>query len=225
MGSIGGKTKIKIRCLDAQVPFSFYTVQDGKNFIKYGVGSPTQSFQVTSGNYTIFRLISAVKTGLIADFPNIDITYNRVTNKISIVNATNTSHSIFFTADTLFRQLGFVEGDTVPITNSPQVSTRVVDVQPVSAIYIRMRSLMAINSEEAGVDEDGGFSNTLARIGVVENAGSILNYEPNNPYEIISYADIITVMGFELTDERGEPVLLNGLHWQFTLELSLAVDE
>jgi hypothetical protein len=141
------------------------------------------------------------------------------------LNDTATTTSIFFTADTVFRQLGFLQGDVVPITDTPQVSTRVVDVQPVSAIYIRCLSQMAINSEELGVDEDGGYSNTLARIGVLENAGSILNYQPPNPYEIISYSDIITVLGFELTDERGEPVLLNGLHFQMTLELSLALEE
>jgi hypothetical protein len=229
---MSSRAKVRMRVINAQIPYSFYTVQEGFNKIKLSVPAlpnlPPFVLSIPAGNYNVFSLIRAVKDAFTIAFGSSDdfitLTYSRVTNKISISHGfgggTN-DYILIFDEETLYEQLGFNLNDTPLITTSPIVAPNCVNVQPANAIYIRSLSLLQINTEEASEANKSGFSDILAKVPISVDANSVISYEPLDPLEIVALVDRINRMTFRLTDEDNRILDLNGLDWQMTIEFSL----
>ena len=82
-------------------------------------------------------------------------------------------------------------------------------------MYLRLISQLIINQQETG--NSTGFSNILAKIPIDANANEVIAYEPRMIIECVSLADVINGIQFELTDQNGDVLDLNGLDWEATL--------
>jgi hypothetical protein len=163
--------------------------------------------------------MTALKTSLASVGYTLTTTYSKTSNKITFQSSPDVY--VFNNENTIYEQLGFDVDSVVNLTGTPITSTNVCNLEPINNIYVRLEGLLCINSEEVADYNQSGFSNILAKVPINVNSNQVIDYEPFFPLEIVALAERINFLFFRLTDENGQLISLNGLHWQITLELSL----
>lgn len=221
LGDLAKKTKLKIKCINAQIPYSFYTVQSFNNKFKYSILDVSYEISIHTGNYNIFSLMREIKKQLLLNFIDIEMVYSSVSNKISISSSDN--FDVIFDNETLYNQLGFDIDTTISVSSSPIESVNCINVQPANAVYIRASNLMQINTEESSKTNLTGYSDIIAKIPINVNSNDILIYEPNNPIEIIALVDRVNQLNLRITDENDNLLFMNGLNYQLSLEITASV--
>jgi len=214
--TLGNRARVLIAIVNASIPFSFYSLPQSKSKIYYsslGNSVPDGSFSLQAGNYNVFQLIKALIEGLgSVGYNDAIINYNRITNKLSFSSATG--FKLYFDFDdTPYLNFG-LNKETYTIS-SIITSPNVVNVQPINDVFIRLISQLIINQQETG--NSTGFSNILAKIPIDVNANEVISYEPRMIIECVSLADVINGIQFELKDQNGDILDLNGLDWEATL--------
>ena len=225
----------------ATIPYSFYNVRPGVNDqLKLKVGSEAEKvITLTPGNYSatglkaeLQRLVSAIPAT-----PNthpklrqvvFDTTYSRETLKYSFSasgsNMGNDTLSIdFMTAKGLF---GFKVTSTGYIvfngtsSNGPRTlnSEICIDINDsIHGLYIRQN----LTTKSTLDNENGTFTNILARIPINTNPGGIIFHSPaNTTHHATASLRVIQSIGIKLTDDANRAIDLNGLHFQISLLIS-----
>ena len=225
----------------ATIPYSFYNVRPGVNDqLKLKVGSEAEKvITLTPGNYSatglkaeLQRLVSAIPAT-----PNthpklrqvvFDTTYSRETLKYSFSasgsNMGNDTLSIdFMTAKGLF---GFKATSTGYIvfngtsSNGPRTlnSEICIDINDsIHGLYIRQN----LTTKSTLDNENGTFTNILARIPINTNPGGIIFHSPaNTTHHATASLRVIQSIGIKLTDDANRAIDLNGLHFQISLLIS-----
>lgn len=221
----GHTVKFRLRLIQASIPFSWYTINDHNNKVYYAftnTSTPDGHISIPVGNYNVFTLARTLEALLDnVSFTDLTISYNRTTNKF-IFDAGATPLSIIFQSDSPFRHFGFDLGsvwlDTV------YTPPGVANISPLNAVYIRMKNILQLNTEESG--NQSGYSDILAKVNLNADQFGIIDYEPCIPYEIIANTQTINEIQLQLTSENSDDVLhLNHEDWQCSIEISLIDEE
>ena len=242
--------KILISLYSSTIPYSFYNLRTGVNdrfYVSYstnGGSSYTDCYlDLTGGNYNAYELITEfndrvaisgaikkVSDDTTDDTIKTQITftwvYDRKKLKYQVSFAsTGSIDAMMFSFDnsyqTVANMFGFYDSDDVVVSDdgaSPTQSTKCVDLNDaIHGLYIRQN----IATKGTMDNENGTFSNILARIPITTNAGGVIFHKPNEAtHHNLVGLNAIDNIGIKLTDDRNRALDLNGLDWQVALLIS-----
>ena len=118
---------------------------------------------------------------------------------------------------------GFVANQTDTFTSSGTdltlASVNCVDISDsIHGLYLRQN----LASRSTLDNENGTFSNILARIPINTNPGGIIFHTPaNSTHRALVSLQTIQTIGIKLTDDRNRTIDLNGLNFQISLMITL----
>lgn len=205
----------------ATIPYSFYNVRNGVNDkIYYNMGGVDYILTLDSGNYSATGLASTLKTHIDSNGGTATISYSRESLKytFNIAGVANFDFTFEGKTDGANELLGIYNVNyNIPIGVDTK-SEKAIDLNDsIHGLYIRQN----IATKGTLDNEEGTFSNILARLPITTNAGGIIFFSPSDhDHETMVSVPVIQTIGIKLTDDRNRAIDLNGLHWQMSLKIS-----
>lgn len=205
----------------ATIPYSFYNVRNGINDkIYYNMGGVDYVLTLEAGNYSATGLASTLKNHIDSNGGTSTISYSRESLKytFNIAGVANFDFTFDGRTDGANDLLGFYDVNfNIPIGVDTK-SEKAIDLNDsIHGLYIRQN----IATKGTLDNEDGTFSNILARLPITTNAGGIIFFTPaSHDHETMVSVPVIQTIGVKLTDDRNRSIDLNGLHWQMSLKIS-----
>ena len=201
-------TIIHVTCgvVNAQIPVSFYTVNEYNNVLDTSIGVIT----ITKGNYTSATLIKELKAQFLALSYTMVITINSVTGKLSFTGTNNFT----FTASSSFLILGF--DGTITSTANALSAPFPLNLLGIQQIKVTSNALACYNSSSSGLGE----TNLL---GVIQNTappfGMIL-YNNLNSFGILKNTRV-SQLDIQLTDETNQFIDFNNIDFTLTIQMTI----
>lgn len=206
----------RVVLLQASIPVSFYLIQDGFNTFILEEDGVQVTITIPPGNYSakVFALI--VPPLMNAASPN-GWTYTMTLPNQNLVAGTgkftysvtgNTSQPSLICTENVNEQLGFVENSTNTFVGNTLVSTTCINFAAETQFFI--------HSDIA----DNGDSDVLQEIYSGNTPFmSYINYQCTAPemYSKAIHFRQSSVFHFSLTNEKNQPMNLNGVNMQLTL--------
>tara|TARA_R100001509_G_C4873461_1_gene217652 strand:+ start:816 stop:1754 length:939 start_codon:yes stop_codon:yes gene_type:complete len=205
----------------ATIPYSFYNVRDGVNDkIYYNMAGVDYVLTLDAGNYSATGLASTLKTDFENNGATATISYSRETLKytFNITGVASFDFKFSGRTDGANELIGLYDIDkNIPIGVNT-LSDKAIDLNDsIHGLYIRQN----IATKGTLDNEDGTFSNILARLPITTNAGGIIFFTPaSHDHETMVSVPVIQTIGIKLTDDRNRAIDLNGLHWQMSMKIS-----
>lgn len=196
----------------AVIPYSFYSINEYNNTVSItDENDDTYNFSITSGNYNITQLINALIAELGGGW---SITYNSITNKITITNST-----LDFTLNstgTLNHAIGFSE-----TANSQSVSRSLTSSHSINLNQIRALN-MEIDMPTSTLNVAQPLNNNiLATIPVVAQPFGMIFYSNPNNFRVNMYCEKMNMIKVKFIDNLGNLVNFNEVNWQATLQIDV----
>ena len=200
----------------AVIPYSFYNVNINNNNLQIRLFNSTgysqvQSINISYGNHNINTLLSELKSQL---SPSFTITFNSITNKITITNSTY--DFVILLNSSCLDLIGFSSLSDIYSSNKTLTSNTNVNLQSVQCICIR--SNMQTNSITSGNQNN---VSTLASIAISNQPFTTIAFINQSNHKINLYNNNLNTISIKLLDQNGNIVDLNGLHWSMTLQLDI----
>ena len=173
--------------------------------------SQVQSINISYGNHNINTLLSELKSQL---SPSFTITFNSITNKITITNSTY--DFVILLNSSCLDLIGFSSLSDIYSSNKTLTSNTNVNLQSVQCICIR--SNMQTNSITSGNQNN---VSTLASIPISNQPFTTIAFINQSNHKINLYNNNLNTISIKLLDQNGNIVDLNGLHWSMTLQLDI----
>lgn len=199
---------------------------------------------IAEGNYSIISLLDELRTQILAfvnankggltQVPDYDFQYDRNTGRatLNIIPPAGGSHDFTLTiynslADILCEFWGFTyENDTIlryntsgVVTSTNYISPNMVNVSPVTSIYIRSTSLHQVaNNQERLVEQQFTISDILAKVNVNTYYNTWLLYQGD--FEVQLSNNFIEEITLYLTTQTYSSIYLNGIHWRCVIQIS-----
>ena len=206
----------------ATIPYSFYNVRTGVNdkiYYNFNNGGE-QSFSLDAGNYSATGLATFVRTKLNLTGLTFTIAYSRETMKYTFTYTGGTQFAFKFDGKTdgANELLGFYPENTEISPSTATLSTKAIDLNDsIHGLYIRQN----IATKGTLDNEEGTFSNILARLPITTNSGGIIFFDASHSdHETMVSVPAIQTIGIKLTDDRNRAIDLNGLHFQLSLKIA-----
>lgn len=206
----------------ATIPYSFYNVRNGVNDkVYYQINNGgIQNFSLTSGNFSATGLATFIKTQLDLTAGTFTISYSRETMKYTFSYTGATQFAFLFDGKTdgANELLGLYAEDFSISPATATLSTKAIDLNDsIHGLYIRQN----IATKGTLDNEEGTFSNILARLPITTNAGGIIFFDASHSdHESMVSVPAIQTIGVKLTDDRNRAIDLNGLHWQMSMKIA-----
>ena len=197
----------------AQIPGTFYNVDDINNLLVYNVnGGANINIVIPQSNYNVNTLMAYLIT-VMAGF---SITYNTATNKYTFTHATNVFS--FKSSSTCFELLGFIEGQTYNSTGLSMTSSLCVNFFTIQQVLIEISNLIT-NNKTANVAENN--PSILVSIPITTSQTSVLSYSNIfNLHERINTIKNFASLQVRLLDQDLALLDLNGANWTATIQLN-----
>ena len=193
---------------NANIPYSFYSITTIDNTFQWQVGINSFSYNVEPGNYTVYQLITLLKTQMGVTFT---ITYNSITSKLLF---TNTINNFTILASTINHILGFSKTTNTTSVSLSLTARDVVNLNQIRALNIE------INYPTYNVNIAQPYNqNILATIPVYVAPFSIITYTNPNNFRTNLYVNKLEQINIRILDNQGNLVNLNGINYQITLQL------
>ena len=196
---------------NAVIPYSFYNVNITNSKLNYVVNSVSYSVNLTFGNYNV----NTLKAHLIELIGSLfTITYVAKTNKFIFTHSTD--DFIFLSTSNCFEILGFKDNFNYSSNSLSLTSTISINLFTVKNIYVCSNNFILNNIDSNNHNK----SNIICSIPVNGSMNSILFYEDNTKH-LVHKLDNITNLRISLTDEDGELIDFNNVHYSITLEITI----
>lgn len=192
-------------------PYTFYNINSSNNTLVYYENTTYKTLTITPGNYNINSFISHLLQTLTA----FTITYNSITNRLTITNNVQFS---FSQTSTCLSLLGFSTGATADLVSGVYTLTSniCVNLSPYRCICIG--SNLRTFSMNSSLPNN---QSILASIPINTAPNSIIVYENKNNFKCNTYTNIISDLRIKLMDHRFNTLDLNGGHWTLTLRFDI----
>lgn len=197
---------VTVGVVTAQIPVSFYTVNEFNNVLNTSIGLIT----ITKGNYTSTSLIKELQASFLVFGYTMVITINRVTGKLIFTGTTNFT----FTLSSSFVILGFDNTitSTANILNAPFP----LNLLGIQQIKVTSNSLACYNSTSQGLGETDLLS-------VIQNTappfGMIL-YNNLNSFGLLKNTRL-SQLDIQLKDETNEFIDFNNIDFSLTIQMTI----
>lgn len=196
---------------NAVIPYSFYSINDNNNVLIIHSNSNTYTITVPAGNYNIQQMINALQSGLGGLFT---ITYNSITNKITI---TNTTYEFTVKKEgTLNNALGFMEDVDTVSSSRTLTGHHCVNLNQIRAINIDI-DMPTYNINVAQPLNQ----NILATIPVVVQPFGMIYYNNENNFRVNMFCCKMNMIRVKLLDNQNNLINLNGTNYQMTLQIDI----
>lgn len=205
--------EIFVSVQSAQIPGTFYNVDDINNLLVYSVnGGANVNLVIPPSNYncnSFMAYLMTVMTGF-------TITFNNQTNKYTFTHATNVFS--FKSTSTCFELLGFIEGQTYNSSGLTLTSTLCINFFTIQAVLIEISNLIT-NNKTSNVEENN--PSILVSIPITTSQNSVLSYyNIYNLHERINTVKNFASFQVRLLDQDLDLLDLNGANWTATIQLN-----
>ena len=195
----------------AVIPYSFYSINSTNNTLIIDSNSTTYTVSVTPGNYNITQMIQALLNGLGGLF---SITYNSITNKITI---TNTTYEFTVKKEgTINSSLGFPDSSDSVSLSRTLTCPFIVNLNQIRAINVEID----IPTYNVNVAQKLN-QNILATIPVTSTPFGMIFYENNNNFRINMWSNKLDSIRIKMLDNLGNLITFNNVNYQLTLQLDI----
>lgn len=199
-----------IKCLHAEIPFSFYIVNEYNNLLSItDKDNVVQNIYITFGNYNANGLINYL-TPLLPG--GMSITFNNATGKFTLhynhaftVNATSTCYIL----------LGFNKNQTYTSINNHIEFPYLGNLLGSKNIYLKIPNLILDN-----YNTQTGDRATLANIPVNATPYGLIYYENRSTTStIIKNIQMPDVLYIQLTSDTNDLIDFNNIEWSITIQM------
>tara|TARA_R110000737_G_scaffold114435_1_gene147424 strand:- start:1854 stop:2780 length:927 start_codon:yes stop_codon:yes gene_type:complete len=198
---------VTVGVVNAQIPVSFYTVNEYNNVLNTSIGAIT----ITKGNYTSSSLINELQASFLAFGYTMLITINRVTGKLIF---TGTSDFTFTQPSSSFVILGF--NNTISSTQNVLTAPFPLNLLGIQQIKVTSNTLACYNSSSQGLGETDLLS-------VIQNTappfGMIL-YNNLNSFGLLKNTRV-SQLDIQLKDETNEFIDFNNIDFSLTIQMTI----
>ena len=198
---------VTVGVVNAQIPVSFYTVNEYNNVLNTSIGAIT----ITKGNYTSSSLINELQASFLAFGYTMLITINRVTGKLIF---TGTSDFTFTQPSSSFVILGF--NNTISSTQNVLTAPFPLNLLGIQQIKVTSNTLACYNSSSQGLGETDLLS-------VIQNTappfGMIL-YKNLNSFGLLKNSRV-SQLDIQLKDETNEFIDFNNIDFSLTIQMTI----
>jgi len=204
--------EIHVSLISCEIPHSFYCISTDlkNNTIVYD----SSTFTFPNQNYDINELLRILNEDDL--FPFL-VTHNMFTNKLTLKNNTDTSHSINWGTSLSTRVLGFESGIITVNSGDSITSDNIVDLATVHSIFIRS-DLASGNVQST----NSGNSTILQKISVDVNPFNVVYF--NNQDHIttsIINKRVIDHISFRITDQNNNLLNFNKVNYEFAINFTV----
>jgi hypothetical protein len=199
--------------MNAQIPVSFYTINDGNNII----GTDKGNVVIPVGNYN-FNSLAPVVVSAFQTQISVDITFiiSKFTGLVEFTYVGLGLANTYFNFNNSYRIFGFLPNVNYPYVGSSRPSLFPLNLLGIKKLNIQSQKLQ-INSFSSATSNLGI---TLATIPVDQPAFSMISYSSqtdlNKSALQTSYIDQIDI---SIVDEDDNLINFNGIDWSITLVL------
>jgi len=198
--------------MNAQIPVSFYTINDSNNLIKLRVGVGVYPFTLINGNYnfnTLASMVSSVVSPIIGS-GNLSLSINKSTGVITFTSL----NVIYYNFDNSYKIFGFLPNVNY---NGPTITAPF----PCNLLGVKKLSILSQKLQIGSYSSvNTGLGITLSTIPVDQPAFGMISYvnqiELNKAVLQTRYIDQIDI---SIVDEDNNLINFNGLDWNITLVL------
>ena len=203
-----------ITVLNAQIPVSFYIIDETDNILDYIENSVSKSITIPIGNYNGNQMVTALNLGFTDNSSNVTATLNSQTGILKFIITGGASFT-FLSTSTIKKILGFDENIT---------STTLITM-PYQLNLLGKKKLF-INSNHL---RNNAFSSKS--FSCVQTIATIPIDKP--PYEMISYISVsdleknilfnksIDTIDIQIVDEENKYIDFRNIDWSITICLSI----
>ena len=202
--------------LNAQIPVSFYTINQYNNILNYTLSTGVFTISVQYGNYNYLTLKTAMETAFSSNLHAITLSINSVNGKISFTNTTSgaTFTNCIEIGSTIWAVLGFKigGGNVSAVSNvvSPQFPLNLLGIKKIKIFSDAVGILAYDSSNLGGV-------NLIDCLSVNEASYGLISY--SNTQNIYSKVKRkwINQIDIQLRDEFSNLIDFNNTGWTITL--------
>lgn len=208
---------LEAEIIGAEIPYTFYGVTVNNNRLVWTGNGVPYMCTVTPGNYTVNQFVTALQTSMNAQQSGWTIVYSARTYKLTFANAAAFTIDLTNASGTTTMQR--VVGLSAPtVTSTSATMTDAVNVSGSRYLLIKSRALTRpkitrpfLNSAQDDV---------LYKVSIQGGPGSIL-VEKNAYPNLLRYGvrQVIKTIDFQLTDDQGNVIDLNGHDWSMSVNL------
>ncbi len=207
-----------IRVLNAQIPVSFYTLDDSNNILAYKVTSSStiKIIAIANGNYNATTYIAKLTSFFIANGDPISVSYNSLTGKLTF--ASTISYTYYNKGVN-----GCTMGDVIGIGTTSIVGTVKTCPYPLNLLnktklFIQSNSLFNV----AYTSYNLGFTTTIAAIPVNQPPYNLINYVSlSESDKVIIHNTVLNSIDIQILDETDNFINFNNIDWSMTLCLTV----
>jgi len=197
----------------AQIPGTFYNLDDINNLLVYSVGSgPNINLVIPPSNYNVNTLMTYLMTVM----TGFTITYNSANNLYTFTHSSQTFS--FKSSSTCFELLGFNDASQYNSSGLSLTSTISVNFFTIRNILIECNNLITVNKTANVADNNASI---LTSIPITVSQGSILSY--SNVFGLsdrVASVKNFSSLQIRLLDQDLDLLDLNGGEWSITLQLN-----
>ena len=206
-------TYVTCGLLNAQIPISFYTINETNDTLTFQYGSDvSKNMIVNHGNYNSNSLITEMQTLFTALGYSFTIATSRVNGRVTFTSLSNFT----FYDSTIFSILGFV-----PNTTYVSSSFKLTSVYPLNLLGIKNIKVVSNNLVVNSYDSKNMATTTcIANIPVNVPSYSMLDYVNMTLMFPILNLRVLNVIDINLLDENNNYINFNGTHWSMTLQIN-----
>jgi hypothetical protein len=205
--------EIFVSVQSAQIPGTFYNVDDINNLLVYTVNNgPNINLVIPPSNYNVNSLLTYLMTVM----TGFTITFNSQNNKYTFTHATNIFS--FKSTSTCFELLGFIENTTYNSTGLTMTSPLCINFFTIQAVLIEISNLITNNKTSNALENNPSI---LVSIPITTSQNSVLSYyNVFNLHERINTIKNFATLQVRLLDQDLDLLDLNGANWTATIQLN-----
>ena len=209
--NIGKREKAYVSIKNCVIPYSFYNINNTNNTLDYTLNSVDYSITFENGNYNVLTLKEHILSLLEDGF---SITYNVKTNTYTFTHSTY--DFTFKNTSNCFELLGFQDDNNYSSTSFSLSSTISINLFTIKNVYITSHNFILNNIDSNNHNK----SNIICSVPVKGVPNSFIFYADNTKH-LIHTVNNLTDFRISLTDENGNLIDFNNIHYSITLEITI----
>lgn len=205
------RNSITVELTNAEIPFSYYTINDNNNSLHIKIGTPTHIITLTNGNYTCDEIAEMLNDSFTSLGHAVTVTYSIATNKFTFTDLTE--HIQIRDSSTCAKLIGFIPNQNSSSDNI-LVSPYTCDVMTVERFVIAS----SFNVDNITSNQNAAYSGILASFGPNSAFNGINTYDGRG-YRFPCNITNLTTVTLTVLNENFEQIDFNNIACYFTISI------
>jgi hypothetical protein len=204
-----------VTVLNAQIPVSFYIIDDTNNVLTYTQAGTTKTITITIGNYNGNQMVKILNTGFTDNGSGIIASLNSNNGILNFLITDGISYSFRQSTSTIKSILGFTSNIT---------STTLIKMPYQLNLLGKKKIFINSNHLRNNAVSSKSLSNvqTIATIPIDQPPYGMVNYTSVSDLEkIILFNRSLDVLDIQIVDEENDYINFQNINWSITLCLTI----